>query len=74
MGLVALRRDLETLALLRLQTTQTHQTGNSVLAAGHALVLELTVDTRTAVDSVIVIVHDLDLAGSSSWRSLRGLE
>ena len=62
MGLVALRRALETPLLLRLQLSQTHQTGDAVLAAGYTLVLELVVDARTTVDTVIVIVHGLDLA------------
>jgi hypothetical protein len=61
MGLVALRRGLETLGLFRLQPAQTHQTGDSVLAASHALVVQLTVDARTAVDAMVLIVHDLDL-------------
>ena len=61
MALVALRRALETPRLLRLQLSQTHQTGDAVLAAGYSLVLELVVDTRTTVDTVVVIVHGLDL-------------
>ncbi len=61
MGLVALRCALETPELLRSQTPQAHQTGDSVLAAHYALRLEFTVDARATIDTVVVIVYGLYL-------------